>query len=96
MATLRALGLLAAWAVPDLRAARTGYYYEGDLLGAAAIAAFLLAIPFARPEASWLAGGSRGAVVGLLVGLGAGWPERPEHSACAPGGSPARPMIEAL
>jgi membrane associated rhomboid family serine protease len=64
-----ALALLAAWAGPDLRAARTGDYYEGDLLGAGALAALLLAIPFARPEASWLAGVTGGAL-GLLLGLG--------------------------
>ena len=59
-----ALALLGAWSVPDLRAARHGYYYEGDLLGVAAIAAVLLLTPYARPEASWLAG-----VVGLALGL---------------------------
>jgi hypothetical protein len=61
-----ALALLAAWAVPDLRALRAGSYYEGDLLGAGAIAALLLVMPFARglSELSWLAG-----VVGLLAGL---------------------------
>jgi membrane associated rhomboid family serine protease len=64
-----ALGLLAAWAVPDLIDARAGNYYEGDLLGVAAIAALLLALPYARPEASWLAGVT-GAVVGLLLGFG--------------------------
>src|SRR5438552_3547972 len=50
-----ALGLLAAWAAPDLGAARAGAYYEGDLLAVGALAAVLLAIPFAfpRPEASW-------------------------------------------
>jgi membrane associated rhomboid family serine protease len=64
-----ALGLLAAWAVPDLVDARAGNYYEGDLLGVAAIAALLLAMPYARPEASWLAGVT-GAVVGLVLGLG--------------------------
>jgi membrane associated rhomboid family serine protease len=64
-----ALALLAAWAVPDLESARAGEYYEGDLLGAAAIAALLLAIPFARPEASWSAGLVGGAV-GLVVGFG--------------------------
>src|SRR5277367_2586821 len=64
-----ALGLLAAWAVPDLMDARAGNYYEGDLLGVAAIAALLLAMPYARPEASWLAGVT-GAVVGLVLGLG--------------------------
>jgi membrane associated rhomboid family serine protease len=64
-----ALGLLAAWAVPDLIDARAGNYYEGDLLGVAAIAATLLAMPYARPEASWLAGVT-GAVVGLVLGFG--------------------------
>jgi hypothetical protein len=64
-----ALGLLAAWAVPDLTALRTQRYYDGDLLGAAAIAAVLLAMPFARPEVSWLAGVT-GALVGLVLGLG--------------------------
>lgn len=59
-----ALALLGAWSVPDLRAARLGSYYEGDLLGVCAIAAVLLLTPYARPEASWLAG-----VVGLVVGL---------------------------
>jgi membrane associated rhomboid family serine protease len=65
-----ALALLAAWAAPDLRAARAGDYYEGDLLGAGALAALLLAIPFAvRFEANWLAGVT-GGVLGLIVGLG--------------------------
>jgi membrane associated rhomboid family serine protease len=64
-----ALALIAAWAAPDLRDARGGGYYEGDLLGAGALAALMLAIPFARPEASWLAGVVGGAI-GLLVGLG--------------------------
>jgi membrane associated rhomboid family serine protease len=64
-----ALALLAAWAAPDLRAARSGRYYEGDLLGAGALAALILAIPFVRPEASWLAGVT-GAAIGLLAALG--------------------------
>ena len=64
-----ALALLAAWAAPDLRARAHGDYYEGDLLGAGALAALLLAIPFVRPEVSWLAGVT-GGVLGLLVGLG--------------------------
>ncbi|HTA34226.1 MAG TPA: rhomboid family intramembrane serine protease [Solirubrobacteraceae bacterium] len=68
-ANAAALALLAAWAVPDLESAREGGYRDGDLLGAGALAALLLAIPFARPEASWLAGVT-GAVLGLLVGLG--------------------------
>jgi membrane associated rhomboid family serine protease len=66
-----ALGLLAAWSVADLRAARSHTYYEGDLLGTAAFAAALLAIPFAlqRPEASWAAGVT-GGLVGLVLGFG--------------------------
>ncbi len=66
-----ALALLACWAAPDLRAAREASYYEGDLLGAGAMAALLMAMPFALAfsEASWLAG-VVGAAMGLLVGLG--------------------------
>jgi membrane associated rhomboid family serine protease len=64
-----ALALIAAWAAPDLRDARAGHYYEGDLLGAGALAALMLAIPFVQPEASWLAGVVGGAI-GLLAGLG--------------------------
>jgi hypothetical protein len=64
-----ALGLLAAWAVPDLQAARARRDYDGDLLGAATIAAVLLAMPFARWEVSWLAGVT-GAAVGLVLGYG--------------------------
>jgi membrane associated rhomboid family serine protease len=64
-----ALALLAAWAVPDLRALRRGHYYDGDLLGAGAIAALLLLLPYARPEASWTAG-AIGALAGLIAGLG--------------------------
>jgi membrane associated rhomboid family serine protease len=64
-----ALCLLAAWAAPDLRSARKREWYEGDLLGAAAIAAALLAMPFARSEANWLAG-VVGGLFGLLLGLG--------------------------
>lgn len=63
-----ALALVAAWAVPDLESGRTGAYREGDLLGAGVLAALVLAIPFARPEASWLAG-VVGGVLGLMVGL---------------------------
>lgn len=64
-----ALALIAAWAIPDLQAARRGYYYDGDLLGAGAIAATLLVLPYARPEASWTAG-VVGGLVGLILGLG--------------------------
>jgi membrane associated rhomboid family serine protease len=66
-----ALALLSAWAVPDIAAARSQSYYDGDLLGAGAIAILLLVLPFAYegPEMSWLAG-VVGAAFGLLVGLG--------------------------
>jgi membrane associated rhomboid family serine protease len=64
-----ALALLAAWAAPNLLAARSGDYYEGDLLATAAIGAVVLAIPYARPEVSWLAGVCGGAL-GLTLGLG--------------------------
>jgi membrane associated rhomboid family serine protease len=68
-ANAAALALLAAWAAPELEAAREGSYREGDLLGVASIAALLLALPFARPEASWLAGVT-GGLLGLAVGFG--------------------------
>jgi len=58
-----ALALLAAWAAPDLRAARAGFYYDGDLLGAGAIAAVLLVAPFVLPKAAVLVDLSRGVVV---------------------------------
>lgn len=64
-----ALALLAAWAAPSMLAARAGDYYEGDLLGTGAIAVVLLAMPYARPEVSWLAGVT-GAALGLTLGLG--------------------------
>jgi len=64
-----ALALLGAWAAPDLSAARAGDYYEGDLLGAGAFAALLLALPFAVYDANWLAGLTGGAI-GLGFGLG--------------------------
>ena len=62
------LALLAAWAAPDLEAARAGAYRDGDLLGAGVLAALLLVMPFARPEASWLAG-----VVGAWWDWRSGW-----------------------
>jgi membrane associated rhomboid family serine protease len=72
-----ALALIAAWSIPDLRAVRSGHFYEGDLLGAGVIAALLLVLPYARPEASWLAG-VIGALVGLIVGLGLQLIDAPE------------------
>jgi membrane associated rhomboid family serine protease len=63
-----ALGLLAAWAVPDLLALRRGEHHEGDLLGVAVAATALLALPLARAEVSALAGVG-GALIGLAIGL---------------------------
>jgi hypothetical protein len=66
-----ALGLLGAWVLPDLLAARAGRYYDGDLLGAATIAIVLLVLPFVLPlpEASWVAG-VVGGLLGLVLGFG--------------------------
>jgi membrane associated rhomboid family serine protease len=64
-----ALALLAAWAGPDLLALRSGDYYEGDLLGAAAFAVVLLALPFLVYYVSWI-DGLIGGAIGLLAGRG--------------------------
>ncbi len=72
-----ALALIAAWSLPDLRALRGDRYYEGDLLGAGTIATLLLVLPYARPEASWVAG-VVGALVGLTLGLGLDLIDAPE------------------
>ncbi|HVE67923.1 MAG TPA: rhomboid family intramembrane serine protease [Solirubrobacteraceae bacterium] len=63
-----ALGLLCAWAVPDLLARRRDSETDSDLLGVAVIAAVLALIPYAVPSASWLAG-LGGALAGLVLGL---------------------------
>lgn len=63
-----ALGLLCAWAVPDLLARRRGVETDSDLLGVAVIAAVVACIPFAADEASWVAGAG-GAAAGLVLGL---------------------------
>ena len=61
-----ALGLLCAWAVPDLIARRRGEDYDGDLLGTAVFAAVLLLMPLAVTDASAIAGlrGRRGGAAG--------------------------------
>ena len=63
-----ALGLLCAWAVPELLARRRGEDTDGDLLGVAAIALVLAAMPAARTEIDPLAV-TCGAVLGALAGL---------------------------
>lgn len=62
-----ALALLCAWAVRDVRAARQGEDYEGDLLGAGVLSAVVFLMPAFVDEASWVAG-----AVGVLVGALAG------------------------
>jgi membrane associated rhomboid family serine protease len=62
------LGLLCAWAVPDILARARGQEYDGDLLGTLVIAVVLLLMPLATPEASAIAGFAGGAA-GLLIGL---------------------------
>jgi membrane associated rhomboid family serine protease len=63
------LGLLCAWAVPDLLARARGDEYDGDLLGTLVIAVVLLLMPLATDEASAIAGFAGGAA-GLLCGVG--------------------------
>jgi len=63
-----ALGMLAAWAVPDLLALRRRREIEGDLIGVAVIAVVLLAMPIAVDYANPLAG-LTGALVGAVLGL---------------------------
>ena len=62
-----ALGLLCAWAMPDLLAWRHDEDWDGDLLGTGVIAAVLLLLPLAVPHVSAVAGVT-GAVAGLVVG----------------------------
>lgn len=62
-----ALAMVAAWAMRPLLRARRGQEPEGDLLGAAVVAAVLLLMPLVVEEASPTAG-----TTGLLVGLAAG------------------------
>jgi membrane associated rhomboid family serine protease len=68
-----ALGLIGAWVVRDLRDRRAGIDTETDLLGVAAIAAVLVAMPLLdRSADGWVALG--GATLGCLIG--AALPER--------------------
>jgi membrane associated rhomboid family serine protease len=63
-----ALGLLCAWAAPDVLRGLRREPYEGDLLGAAVFFVVLLLLPLAVVEADAIAGGV-GTVVGVLAGL---------------------------
>ena len=63
-----AMGLLCAWAVPDLLARGRGEEYDGDLLGTLVLALVVLLMPLAVSEANPIAGFAGGAA-GLLCGL---------------------------
>jgi membrane associated rhomboid family serine protease len=63
-----ALGLIAAWSVPDLIARSRGEETDSDLLGAAVAAGCVLFTPVVADSASWLCAVS-GGVIGLLLGL---------------------------
>lgn len=62
-----ALGLIGAWLVRDVRDRRAGYDTESDLLGVAAIAAVLVAMPLLDTWADGWAG-LGGAALGCLIG----------------------------
>lgn len=62
-----ALGLLVAWALPDVLRARRGEEHDGDLLGALVLALLVLGMSAATREASIAAAGT-GVVAGLVVG----------------------------
>ena len=63
-----AIGMLAVWAVPDLRRARRGADYDGDLLGAFVIALVIALMPVATLQASAIATAA-GLVAGLIIGF---------------------------
>jgi membrane associated rhomboid family serine protease len=63
-----ALGLIGAWLVRDLRDRRSGYDTESDLLGVAAVAAVLAAMPILDRWADGWAGFG-GAALGCVLGL---------------------------
>lgn len=63
-----AIGLLAAWAVPDLERARRGRPYDGDLLGTGVLAVTVLALTLVVPEADPIV-----TLAGLAGGLVAGF-----------------------
>jgi membrane associated rhomboid family serine protease len=62
-----ALGMIAAWALPDVLRARRGIEHDGDLIGTAVIAVVVALMPVVVYGASAVA-----AFSGLLLGLAAG------------------------
>jgi hypothetical protein len=77
------MAMLAAWAVPDLQHRRHGNETDSDMLGVAVIAAALLLLPVAVPEADPVAnaaGALAGFVLGLWIRYGSSTsPHAPEH-----------------
>lgn len=62
------IGMIAAWAIPDLRRARHNFEYDGDLLGAFVIALAIALMPAATVEASAIATAA-GLLAGLVIGF---------------------------
>jgi membrane associated rhomboid family serine protease len=62
-----ALGMAAAWALPDVLRARRGIEHDGDLLGTLVICVTVALMPAVVVGASWVATSS-GFVLGLLAG----------------------------
>jgi membrane associated rhomboid family serine protease/DNA-directed RNA polymerase subunit RPC12/RpoP len=62
-----ALGMLAAWVLPDLLRMRRGEEHDGDLLGTLVIAVTIALMPLVTDEASAVATFS-GGLIGLLAG----------------------------
>jgi membrane associated rhomboid family serine protease len=62
-----AIGMVAAWAIPDLKRARRHNDYDGDLLGAFVIALVIALMPVATAEASAVATAA-GLAAGLIIG----------------------------
>jgi membrane associated rhomboid family serine protease len=63
-----AMGMLAAWALPDILRARRGEEHDGDLLGTLVIALVVAVMPLVTDEASAVATFS-GLVIGGFAGL---------------------------
>jgi membrane associated rhomboid family serine protease len=62
-----ALGLLVAWALPDVLRARRGEDHDGDLIGALVLGVLVVAMSAATREASIVAAAT-GVLAGLVVG----------------------------
>ncbi|QEC47513.1 rhomboid family intramembrane serine protease [Baekduia soli] len=65
-----ALGMLAAWALPDVLRARRGDEHDGDLLGTLVLAVVVAVMPAVTYEASAVAtfsGGAIGALAGAML-----------------------------